>query len=116
MKINYTESDVTKLKALYAEKGNAGIPAIAEEMGKPVKSITGKLVNLKIYVADAKAPAREKDDGPTKKDILAELAKLVPFNVDGLIPAKKEVIQAVLDFAKSAQSVETGDEPEAVAS
>lgn len=99
-KVNYTEKDVATLTALYAEKGNAGLKEIAELMGKPLKSVIGKLVNLKVYKADEKPEPKAKDEGPTKKDLLADLAKLVPFDVDGLAPAKKEVIAGVLDFAR----------------
>jgi hypothetical protein len=101
MKQNYSEADIARLTSLYNEKGNAGVPEIAEALGKPVKSIVGKLVNLKLYKPDEKVERQPKVEGPTKKDILAELAGLVPFKVDGLAPAKKEVIQGVLDFAKS---------------
>lgn len=104
-KVNYSESDVSTLKALYAEKGNAGLKEIAEKMGKPLKSVIGKLVNLKAYVPDVKSEPKAKDEGPTKKDLLAELGALVPFNVDGLAPAKKEVIAGVLDFVKKATAV-----------
>jgi hypothetical protein len=103
-KVNYTEQDVTKLKALYAEKGNAGLKEIAESMGKPLKSVIGKLVNLKAYVADEKPEPKAKDEGPTKKELLSELESLVPFAVDGLAPAKKEVIAGILDFAKSVKA------------
>jgi hypothetical protein len=51
------------------------------------------------------APKAVKDEGPTKKELLAELRTLVPaFDTDGLNGATKDAISAVIDLAKAAQA------------
>jgi phosphoenolpyruvate carboxylase len=102
VKVNYSAEDADKLAALYAEHGNAGMKVIAEVMNRTVKSVRSKLVAMKVYVPDAKAPAKDaKDEGPTKKELLADLYAL-GFDVDGLDGATKVAISRLIDLVKQA--------------
>ena len=49
-----------------------------------------------------KGPKAEKDEGPTKKELLVELESLVDFDVTGLTGATKSALQDVIDFARAA--------------
>jgi hypothetical protein len=60
--------------ALYNEKGNSAIDQIAKDLDKTRKSVISKFVNMKVYVADPKPEPKAKDDGPTKKELLATLS------------------------------------------
>jgi hypothetical protein len=102
-KVNYTESMVARMLELYAELGNEGIEAIARELGKPVRSVRSKLVREGAYVAPTKPAKVERDEGPTKKELLAELRTLMPgFDTDGLNGATKDAISAVIALARNA--------------
>ena len=85
-RVNYTDEQVARIEALYAEFGTPGINTIVEKFNaefpenvKNVKSIRGKLMTMKndagdiIYVPEEKAPKVVKDTGPTKKELLAAL-------------------------------------------
>ena len=72
-KVNYTESMVERMLALYAELGNDGIEQIAQELGKPVRAVRSKLVREGAYVAAEKAPKAKREEGPTKKELLRDL-------------------------------------------
>ena len=83
---------------------------LAKEFEKSKREVQGKLVHMKVYSVDAKAPAAAKDEGPTKKDFVAELRALgVPFDADGLIPCTKATIASIVKWAESNKT------PEAVA-
>ena len=95
-KVNYTEAQVESMKAEYA--AGASVEAIAEAMGKAVRSVRAKLVREGVYVAAEKAPKAKREEGPSKKEMLRELEALAPFEVDGFMNATKEAIQAVIDL------------------
>lgn len=94
-KVNYTEAQVAQMIADY----QAGMPveAIAESMGKAVRSVRSKLVREGVYVAAEKPAKAKREEGPTKKELIRELEAIAPFPVDGLMNATKEAIQAVID-------------------
>ena len=111
---NYTEEMIDQITDMYAEMGNDGMDAIAEAVGRSVRSVRSKLVTLGVYVKQDKPVAAAKREGPTKKDMLNSLEALVPFAVDGLMGATKEAIGELIDFALSVQSAQPQeDEPEA---
>ena len=111
---NYTEEMIEQITDMYAEVGNDGMDAIAEAVGRSVRSVRSKLVTLGVYVKQDKPVAAAKREGPTKKDMLNSLEALVPFAVDGLMGATKEAIGELIDFALSVQSAQPQeDEPEA---
>lgn len=108
---NYTEEMIDQITEMYAEVGNDGMDAIAEKVGRSVRSVRSKLVTLGVYVKQDKPVAAAKREGPTKKDMLNSLEAIVPFAVDGLMGATKEAIGELIEFALSVQPQE--DEPEA---
>lgn len=123
-RVNYTDEQVSRIAALYAQHGTPGINAIVEafnaefpENPKNVKSIRGKLMTMQneagdmIYVPEEKAPKAVKDTGPTKKELLATLeASLkarggVEFDVfKAFNGATKDAIEAVIALATSVEA------------
>lgn len=103
---NYTDEQVSQMRDLFAEGKTAD--EIAAIMGKAKKSIVAKASREGFYVKPEKPAKVEKDDGPTKKEMLAELRGMVAFDVDGLMNATKEAIQGLIDHLKAqAESEDT---------
>ena len=94
-KVNYTEAQVAQMIADY--QAGVTVEAIAESMGKAVRSVRSKLVREGVYVAAEKPAKAKREEGPTKKELMRELEAIAPFPVDGLMNATKEAIQAVID-------------------
>lgn len=95
---NYTEEMVAKMHDMYAELGNDGIEAIAEAVGKPVRSVRAKLVRDGIYVAPEKgAKATAKKDGPSKKELLNVLDSR-GFDSKGFEGATKEALARLISM------------------
>lgn len=94
-KVNYTEAQVAQMIADY--QAGQTVEAIAEAMGKAVRSVRSKLVREGVYVAAEKPAKAKREEGPTKKELMRELEAIAPFPVDGLMNATKEAIQAVID-------------------
>ena len=82
----------------------AGTPVedIAEAIGKSVRSVRSKLVREGVYVA-AEKPKAKRDNGPSKKELLARLEEVDPnAPIDGLMGATKEAISWAIDTAEAA--------------
>lgn len=94
-KVNYSE----ELTASMIERYQAGesVEAIAESIGKAVRSVRSKLVREGVYVAAEKPAKSKREEGPTKKELMRELETLAPFAVDGFMNATKEAIQSLID-------------------
>lgn len=116
---NYTDEMIDRITEMYEDMGNDGMDQIAEAVGRSVRSVRSKLVNLGVYVKQDAPVAAAKREGPTKKDMLNTLEALVPFEVDGLMGATKAAIGELIEFAASVQSevepVEVEPEAEATA-
>lgn len=116
---NYTEAMVATAKSMYAElrpaHGNKETVArIAAALNRPTKSVTAKLVREGVYVKEEKVVTASKDNGPSKKDLLAQLEAADPaFPVDGLMPATKEAIAEVLARVLAARESDEAAEAEA---
>lgn len=93
-KVNYTEAQVAQMIADY--QAGQTVEAIADAMGKAVRSVRSKLVREGVYVAAEKAPKSKREEGPTKKEMLRELEDLAPFPVEGFLNATKEAIQSLI--------------------
>jgi len=93
--VNYSVEQVDVIKSQYAQVGNAGLADIAQAVGKSVKSVRAKLVREGVYVAEIKAPKQAKDEGPSKKELLATL-EAKGFDVTGLEGATKVAIERVI--------------------
>ena len=82
----------------------AGTPVddIAEASGKSVRSVRSKLVREGVYVA-AEKPKAKRDNGPSKKELLARLEEVDPnAPLGGLMGATKEAISWAIDTAEAA--------------
>ena len=75
-KVNYTDEMTARAVEMYNELGNDGVDAIAEELGRTVRSVRSKLVREGVYVAPVKATKAPVDTGPTKKELLNDLRQL----------------------------------------
>ena len=86
---NYTDEMVVAITASY----EAGTPVeeIAEAIGKSVRSVRSKLVREGVYVAQEK-PKSTRDNGPTKKELFAELRTALPDVPDGAFAMSKEAM------------------------
>ena len=86
---NYTDEMVVAITASY----EAGTPVeeIAEAIGKSVRSVRSKLVREGVYVAQEK-PKSKRDNGPTKKELFAELRTALPDVPDGAFAMSKEAM------------------------
>lgn len=105
-KVNYTPEMVKTITDMYAEVGNDGLDEIAKAVGKNVKSVRAKLVREGVYVAPEKTKAVLREDGPTKKEILADLEKSAiaagaEIDVWGFESAKKDALAALDSFFRS---------------
>ena len=75
-----------------AYQGGTPVDEIAETIGKSKRSVISKLVREGVYVATEK-PTAQRDNGPTKKELLNQLEGLDPqMPVNGLAGATKEAI------------------------
>jgi len=94
-KVNYTEEQTAAIVERY--QAGESVEAIAESIGKAVRSVRSKLVREGVYVAAEKAPKAAKAEGPTKKELMRDLEAIAPFEVEGFMNATKEAIQALID-------------------
>ena len=94
-KVNYTESQVEQMIANY--QAGQTVEAIAEAMGKAVRSVRSKLVREGVYVAAEKGAKAKREEGPTKKELIRDLEAIAPFAVEGFMNATKEAIQSLID-------------------
>ena len=91
--VNYTQEMTNQAIALYQE--GIAIEQVAEAIGKSVRSVRSKLVREGVYVAQPKAKAKKANE-PTKKEIMIELEKVVPFDTEGLMGATKACLLTIL--------------------
>lgn len=94
-RVNYTEAQTEAMIAEY--QAGQTVEAIAESMGKAVRSVRAKLVREGVYIAPEKGAKSKREEGPTKKELIRELEDLAPFPVEGFLNATKEAIQALID-------------------
>jgi hypothetical protein len=90
-KFKYTPEIEAALLASYREVGNAGIPDIAKGYSVTPRSVISKLAQLGAYVKDVPVAKKPRDEGPTKKEIMADIAA-AGFAVDGLEGATKDAL------------------------
>lgn len=95
-KVNYTPEQTAAMIERY--QAGESVEAIADSIGKAVRSVRSKLVREGVYVAAEKTAKAKREEGPTKKELMRELEAIAPFPVDGLMNATKEAIQAVIEL------------------
>ena len=106
-----------ELTAAIVERYTAGetVETIAESIGKAVRSVRSKLVREGVYVAAEKPAKVEKDDGPTKKELLRDLESLAPhFPIEGFVNATKEALTALIRHLETEADAPADDPAESV--
>ena len=98
---NYTEELTAKVIADY--QNGIDLDAIADEIGKSVRSVRSKLVREKVYIAKPKTPSSDPRDGPTKKELLNRLESIAPFEVNGFMGATKTALSDLLGHLEAKQ-------------
>lgn len=88
---NYTEAQEAELLAAGVIDNDKAME-FAEKFGKDVRSIRAKAVRMNIYKAKEKT-SKTGGKVESKEDIVAEIAKIVDKNLDGLEKAPKEVLK-----------------------
>ena len=116
---NYTEELTAAIVQRYQD--GETVEAIAESIGKAVRSVRSKLVREGVYVAAEKPVKAKREEGPTKKELLRELESLAPhFPIEGFVNATKEALVALIDHLESeaeapAEDAESDEEVAAAA-
>lgn len=97
---NYTEELTAAIVQRYQD--GETVEAIAESIGKAVRSVRSKLVREGVYVAAEKPVKAKREEGPTKKELLRDLEALAPhFPIEGFVNATKEALTALIDHLES---------------
>ena len=95
----WTDDDLATLTAGYdAANSEESVKALAAKMGRSHRSVIGKLVSEGLYVKPAAKPAAKRDEGPSKKEILAKIDGLGSFNSEGMEQATKPALQRLYEF------------------
>jgi hypothetical protein len=91
-----TQNYSVEMTAAIVEQYQQGtdVDAIADSIGKSIRSVRSKLVREGVYVAKPKVAAK-RDMGPTKKELLKDL-EATGFEVAGFEGATKEAIVRLL--------------------
>ena len=101
--VNYTKEQEALITRLYVEE-KMSVEDIAVQLDKPVKSVRGKLVSMKVYVkASAPVAKAKKNEGPSKKELTKVLESL-GFSVagaKGLENATKGAIAEVIERVRA---------------
>ena len=95
--VNYSEEMTAKVISDYQE--GIDLDAIADEIGKSVRSVRSKLVREGVYVAQPKSATAKRDE-PTKKELLNQLESVAPFEVTGFMGATKSAISDLISHFK----------------
>ena len=99
--VNYSSELTAKVISDYQE--GIDLDAIADEIGKSVRSVRSKLVREKVYIAKPKTPSSDTREGPTKKELLNKLEDIAPFEVNGFMGATKTALSDLLDHLEAKQ-------------
>lgn len=99
--VNYTPEQTTKMVADY--QSGVSVEAIAQELGKTVRSIVAKLSREKVY--QAKTYKTKTGEAVVKKDevadYIAQALALSEADADSLTKANKTALKAIADFIKA---------------
>ena len=98
---NYSSELTAKVIADY--QNGIELDAIADEIGKSVRSVRSKLVREKVYIAKPKTPSSDTREGPTKKELLNKLEDIAPFEVNGFMGATKTALSDLLVHLQTKQ-------------
>lgn len=101
--VNYTKEQEALITDLYVNQ-KMSVEDIAKQLDKPVKSVRGKLVSMKIYVkASAPVAKAKKNEGPSKKELTKVLESLgfSATGAKGLENATKGAIAEVIERVRA---------------
>jgi len=99
--VNYTPEQTARMVADY--EAGMTVDAIAEALGKTVRSVVAKLSREKVYVA--KAYKTKSGETPIKKDVHADFIGnalgLTEADTESLTKANKIALMKIADFIKA---------------
>ena len=98
--VNYTDELTAKVITDY--QNGIDLDAIADEIGKSVRSVRSKLVREGVYVAKPKTASAKREE-PTKKELLNQLESIAPFEVNGFMGATKTALADLLVHLEAKQ-------------
>tara|TARA_R110000744_G_scaffold270116_2_gene383382 strand:+ start:747 stop:1061 length:315 start_codon:yes stop_codon:yes gene_type:complete len=88
---NYSDEMVAEMTSAY--EAGTSVEDIAEAIGKSKRSVISKLVREGVYVAAEKPTGQARDNGPSKKELFADLRAIDPSTPDGAFGMTKEALQ-----------------------
>jgi predicted transcriptional regulator len=103
--VNYTPEQTARMVADY--EAGMTVDAIAEALGKTVRSVVAKLSREKVYVA--KAYKTKSGETPIKKDVhadfIGEALGLTEADTESLTKANKIALMKIVDFIKAEKTL-----------
>jgi predicted transcriptional regulator len=103
--VNYTTEQTAQMVADY--QAGMTVDAIAETLGKTVRSVVAKLSREKVYVA--KAYKTKSGETPIKKDVHADFIGdalgLTESDTESLTKANKIALMKIADFIKAEKTL-----------
>ena len=103
--VNYTTEQTAQMVADY--QAGTSVDAIAETLGKTVRSVVAKLSREKVYVA--KAYKTKSGETPIKKDVHADFIGdalgLAEADTESLTKANKIALMKIADFIKAEKTL-----------
>jgi predicted transcriptional regulator len=103
--VNYTTEQTAQMVADY--QAGTSVDAIAETLGKTVRSVVAKLSREKVYVA--KAYKTKSGETPIKKDVHADFIGdalgLTEADTESLTKANKIALMKIADFIKAEKTL-----------
>ena len=103
--VNYTPEQTARMVADY--EAGMTVDAIAEALGKTVRSVVAKLSREKVYVA--KAYKTKSGETPIKKDVHADFIGnalgLTEADTESLTKANKVALAKIADFIRAEKTL-----------
>jgi hypothetical protein len=103
--VNYTAEQTARMVADY--QAGMTVDAIAETLGKTVRSVVAKLSREKVY--QAKAYKTKSGDTPIKKDVhadfIGEMLGLTEADTESLTKANKVALAKIADFIRAEKTL-----------
>lgn len=103
--VNYTPEQTAQMVADY--QAGKTVDAIAETLGKTVRSVVAKLSREKVY--QAKAYKTKSGETPIKKDVhadfIGEALGLTEADTESLTKANKVALAKIADFIKAEKTL-----------
>lgn len=103
--VNYTPEQTEKMVAQY--QGGMTVEAIADSLGKTVRSVVAKLSREKVYVA--KSYKTKSGETPVKKDahadFIGDALGLTEADTESLTKANKIALMKIAEFIKAEKTL-----------